>query len=155
MHAFFSFLSQATPLVVALAAVAALFAVFRPVAVAATPEGDVPTAKPAPAESLAVAHGGDAKGHNLDLFGGWPEGYVRPKSELHEQPHLMIVDVTSGHGQDSQDRGARSYLTSATTDEAPWGCLAAIAAGSRPGYARPAPGSSDGILRFIDALFSG
>ena len=33
------------------------------------------------------------------------------KSELHEQPHLMIVDVTSRHGQASQKRETPSYLT--------------------------------------------
>ena len=33
------------------------------------------------------------------------------ESELHEQPHLMIVDVTSRHGRASQKRETPSYLT--------------------------------------------
>ena len=78
MHAFFSLLAQATPVAFALAIVAAVFAALRPARVAPTPAVAAPAAKPVPAETPAVAHGGQAKGHNLDLFGGWPEGYVPP-----------------------------------------------------------------------------
>jgi hypothetical protein len=82
MHAFLSVLAHATLLALVLAAVAAVFKALGPARDAATTEVAAPAAKPAPAEPSAeipaVAPGGRAKGHNLDLFGGWPEGYVPP-----------------------------------------------------------------------------
>ena len=78
MHAFLSILAHATPVALALVIVAALFAALRPARIVATPVVADPAPKPAPAETPAVAHGGHAKSDNLDLFGGWPEGYVPP-----------------------------------------------------------------------------
>jgi len=50
-----------------------------------------PAPTPAPAEAPAVAHGGHAKGHNLDLFGGWPEGDVPPTpAEVKAQVHRVL-----------------------------------------------------------------
>jgi hypothetical protein len=91
MHAFFSILAHATPVALALAIVAALFAALRPARVEAAPAVAAPVPKPAPAEAPAVAHGGHAKGHNLDLFGGWPEGDVAPTpAEVKAQVHRVL-----------------------------------------------------------------
>lgn len=86
MHAILSFLAQATPVAFAMTLVAAVFAALRPARVEPAAAVVAPVTKPAPAEPLAktssetpaVVHGGDAKGRNFDLFGGWPDGYVPP-----------------------------------------------------------------------------
>ena len=78
MTTILSLLAHATPVALALAIVAALFAALRPARVEAVPAVTAPAPKLAPAETPAVAHGGHAKGQNLDLFGGWPEGHVPP-----------------------------------------------------------------------------
>jgi len=91
MHAFFSILAHVTPVALALAVVAALFAALRPARVEAAPAVAAPAPKPALAEAPAMAHGGHAKGHNLDLFGGRPEDYVAPTpAEVKAQVHRVL-----------------------------------------------------------------
>jgi len=74
--------------------------------------------------------------------------------ELHEQPHLMIVDVTSRHGWASQKRETPSYRTHRDhRRSAPTGRLFASGGGGLPGYARQPPTPAI-FLTLIDALFS-
>jgi hypothetical protein len=111
MHAFLSIL--------ALAIVAAVFAALRRARVAPAAAVAAPSAQSAPAElvktapetAAAVAHGGQAKGDNLDLFGGWPEGYVPPtQAEVKAQVARVLkvrvsVDLHERLMAEAQARG--------------------------------------------------
>jgi len=75
------------------------------------------------------------------------------ESELHEQPHLMIVDVTSRHGWASQKRETPSYLTYRDHRRSAQRHILASAGESLSGYARQPPASAE-LLTLIDALLS-
>ncbi len=101
MHALLSILADAALGAFALALVAALFAPLRVDRVIPAAAVAAPAAKPAPAEPPAkaahdtptAAYGGHAKGQNLDLFGGCPEGNASPTPAEVRAPVNRLLKV--------------------------------------------------------------
>ena len=75
------------------------------------------------------------------------------QSELHVEPHLVIVDVTSGHGTLSRKRDPCFIPDSPRPPTRPEGAIGECGVGTVPGYARPRANTAV-LLILIDALLS-